>query len=271
MNQEIEIKKRSGNVEAFSKRKFVHSLSNCGVSKVLSSKIYNDLKDSIKPGMSTNRLFNLTKKRLQKESKHHARLYSLPSALLQLGPAGFYFEQFIKELFIAQGFRTTSNIVKKGCCISHEVDVIAKSKGRTLFFECKFHNSPGRKNDLKSVLYINARSEDLRKNLNNQFDDFIFASNTKFTKDALQYGQCAGLKILSPTKPTNRNLTDIIVETKIYPVSLFVKQKKMLEKLLEKNVITCNQLLNESHRDYSQWISKEKFDALLSDVEIIIG
>ena len=43
------------------------------------------------------------------------------------------------------------------------------------------------KNDLKTVLYVKARMDDLRMVKENNFNDFFLVSNTSFSKDAIKF------------------------------------------------------------------------------------
>jgi hypothetical protein len=71
-------------------------------------------------------------------------------------------------------------------------------------------------------------------------------TNTRFTKDAEQYAECIGLKLLSWDYPKNNGLKDLISRAKLHPVtclsSLEEKEKKYL---LDADVVLCSQLLEK--------------------------
>jgi len=72
-------------------------------------------------------------------------------------------------------------------------------------------------------------------------------TNTRFTSDALQYGLCAGLNLLSWDYPLENGLKDRIDRLGLYPVTvstLMTNREK--EFLLSRDVVLCRQLINDS-------------------------
>jgi len=68
------------------------------------------------------------------------------------------------------------------------VDVVVRQNGAILYVEAKFHNAAGFKTDLKTVLYVKARLDDIRaarKNAGAQEPmRGMVVTNTKFTSVA---------------------------------------------------------------------------------------
>ena len=82
---------------------------------------------------------------------------------MQLGPSGHPFEEYIGDILTAKGYDTKVSQILRGACITHEVDVIARTDSRHIMIECKFHNAPGTKSDVQTALYTHARFMDIRR------------------------------------------------------------------------------------------------------------
>lgn len=74
---------------------------------------------------------------------------------------------------------------------------------KKIMVECKFHSSRDTKSDVKVPLYIHSRFDDIRKELSRQnpggkmsFEGWL-VTNTRFTEDAIRFGRCAGLHLVS--------------------------------------------------------------------------
>ena len=72
-------------------------------------------------------------------------------------------------------------------------------------------------------------------------------TNTRFTEDALLYGKCVGLRLLSWDYPENEGLKDRIDHLGLYPVTvstLLTDREKQF--LLSRNVVLCRDLIGDS-------------------------
>lgn len=236
------IKKASGSEEDFLDSKFLESLKRCGADPKTAQKILKQLRPFIEEGLSTKEIRRLATRFLRKESKTASIQYHLKKAILDLGPDGYAFEKFIGKILQVQGFQAINNQVLKGRCVSHEVDIIAVNN-KTLYIECKFHNNQGHKNDIKTALYIYARSLDLKENPNNHFDEYWIASNTKFSQDAIDYAKCVGIKLLSITYPEGKGIADLIKRYHIHPITCLTHLKKShVKALIKKDIVLCQDL-----------------------------
>lgn len=242
----IEVRKSDGQREPYSRQKLQISLRRAGASASMVDEVIADLEPRLQDGVSTGRLYRMARKALKQRSRPTAITYSLKRALLELGPSGFPFEQFCGRLFEAMGFRVAYNQYRQGRCVGHEIDIIAERDGMRLFAECKFHNRASYRNDVKVPLYLRARSEDLLAANDGQHDAFWVLSNTTFSEDALDYGECAGV-ILAAHNTDHYPLTrGLINEHGLHPVtclsSLKVAQKRSL---IEQGAVLCRDLLDE--------------------------
>ncbi len=240
----VSVEKASGEREAFSEEKLFASLVHAGASEELAGRVIDQMDELIRPGVTSAKIYRQALRILHKEAHSLAARYSLKQAIMALGPSGYPFERLIAALFEKQGYNTEVDVVLQGACVQHEVDVVATRPGHRALVECKYRNNHGNKADVKVALYVHARSEDLAKNpANEPFQEFWLATNAKFTRDAIQYGECAGLKLLSWDYPEGRGLRERIHLSQIHPItcltSLKVWQKR---ELLKQNLVMCSEL-----------------------------
>ena len=76
---------------------------------------------------------------------------------------------------------------------------LAQTLKERILVECKFHNKQQYYSDLKTSLYVKARFDDInaQKSGSEKFTTCLLATNTKFTRNAIRYSECAGIKLLS--------------------------------------------------------------------------
>ena len=247
------ITKSDGTKEIFEEEKLVESLRHSGGSDAVIAQVVERVNAELVNGISTSDIYHHAFALLRKESIHAAARYSLRRALAELGPEGFPFEKFVAEILKTQGYTTATDQVVHGNCVPHEVDVVAWKPGELIMVEAKFHNEFNLKSDIKTVLYVKARFDDLRT----QKFDFggdkertltsgWLVTNTKFTEQAIQYGECVKLKMIGWNYPAKGNLNDLIVEARLHPftalASLSLTQKHAL---LGMGIILCKQITPE--------------------------
>ncbi len=246
---QLSIEKVSGEAEVFSEYKLGESLRQVGASPELVDRVVDCLRGEVYEGMPTSRLYQRAFQLLRKEKHALAARYSLKRAIQNLGPTGFPFERLIGALLESRGYRIKIDQTFKGKHVSHEVDVVAEIKGHKVFVECKYHNRPGNKSDVKVALYVHARSLDLQGLvMDPETDQFWLATNTKFTGDAIKYGTGVGLQLLAWDYPPKQGLKDLIPLSGLHPLTCLTTLKKELKrKLLDKKIVLCRELSNGHH------------------------
>ena len=50
-------------------------------------------------------------------------IIKLKQAIMELGPSGFPFEQFVAELLKCRGYQIKVGVIVEGHCVNHEIDV----------------------------------------------------------------------------------------------------------------------------------------------------
>lgn len=244
--ENINITKASGQKVPFNKGKLKQSLLRSGATNEMADKIANEVIEMLVEGMSTRKIYKTAFRLLRNVSRPIAARYKLKQAIMELGPSGFPFEQFIGELLKHQGYKTQVGVIVKGHCVNHEVDVIAEKDKYHFMIECKFHNQQGYVCDVKIPLYIQSRFLDVEtawKQIDGHAEKFHqgwVVTNTRFTEDAAQYGRCMNMNLVGWDYPPNNALKDWIDDSGLHPVTcLTTLTQNEKQQLLDKNIVLC--------------------------------
>ena len=269
----IKVKKSSGEKVTFSLDKLKSSLRHSGASDKDVQYILNVVRDELYQGISTREIYNRAYALLKKKKSIFASKYKLKKAIYELGPTGFPFERFIGQLMHYSGYTCNVGVIVSGKCVTHEVDVVAEKAKQTLYIECKFHNEEGLNCNVKIPLYINSRYRDIvdkQANGDHSHTEGWVVTNTRFTKDAVVYGTCAGLKLLSWDYPKSSGLKDRIDRLGLYPITvstLLTKREKNF--LLGRDVVLCKQLLNDRFYLDHLGISDTRKSKILNEIALL--
>ncbi|MEP3836751.1 MAG: ATP cone domain-containing protein [Algibacter sp.] len=248
----IDIIKSSGEKVKFSLEKLHASLKRTGADEHVVNQILDKVRDELYQGISTKEIYNRAFALLKKNKSYFASKYKLKKAIYELGPTGFPFERFVSAILMHSGYKTEVGTILQGKCVTHEIDVIARKNSEATIIECKFHSDEGLNCNVKIPLYINSRYQDLKDNWHKlkKKDESLnpgwVVTNTRFTKDAIQYGNCCGLYLLSWDYPINNGLKDKIDRLGLYPitVSTLLSQREK-QFLLSRSVVLCRDLIND--------------------------
>ena len=264
--------KSTGQLEFFSAKKLERSLQRTGLGPKDVKEITKEISQKIKPGIRTKDIFKDTVKLIRKKSPIAATHYSLKKSLVELGPTGFEFEYFVSKFFNEIGYNTYVDIIIQGEFVRHEIDIVASKLDNQAYVECKFHNNIGRTNDIKIVLYVKARWDDLKNGPDGKYlQEFYVASNTAFTKDAITYAKGTGLKLLGINAPEEESFLDKIKKYKLYPITSLIRLKKIYcQELLLKKIILCKDLLQERDLLLKIGLVNEEINAIFNDINKLI-
>lgn len=245
----VNVTKASGEKQEYDASKLHKSLANAGAQKEIIHEISKSVEEMLYEGISTKKIYREAFRQLKSASQKSAVNYKLKEAILELGPTGFPFEKFVAELLNRMGYQTEVGVIVNGECVSHEVDVLASKDNEYFMIECKFHNRKENTCNVKVPLYIQSRFLDVKKNWmslpghKHKVHKGWIVTNTRFTLDAEQYGECVGLRLLSWDYPANNGLKDLITRVGLHPItSLSSLNKPEKEMLLAMDVIFCTQL-----------------------------
>ena len=274
-NNAIEVIKHSGERAIFSIEKLKNSLRKSGAEEALVNEIANNVRNELYQGISTKEIYNRAFALLKKKKKGYASKYKLKKAIYELGPTGFPFEKFVGAILFYSGYEVKTGQFLNGKCVTHEVDVVAHKNGQYIVAECKFHSDEGRNCNVKVPLYIHSRYRDI---LNNYGDgnkgekpnEGWVVTNTRFTEDALTYGKCVGLYLLSWDFPKDNGIKDRIDRLGLYPVTvstLLSQREKQF--LLSRDVVLCKQLIDDQFYLDHLGVSEKRKARILEEINIL--
>ena len=273
-NQDIDIVKSSGKKVKFSLHKLSKSLKRTGADEDTVNKILDKVRDELYQGISTKEIYNRAFILLKKKNSYLASKYKLKKAIYELGPTGFPFEYFISAVLKNSGYITEVGKILQGKCVSHEVDVIAHKNNETTIIECKFHSQQGYNCNVKVPLYINSRYQDIKTHWDtNKKNNTILTpgwvvTNTRFTEDAIKFGKCIGLYLLSWDYPENDGLKDRIDRLGLYPITtstLLTNREKQF--LLSREIVLCRDLIGDVFFLDHLGISESRKKRILEELE----
>jgi len=250
MSRKTMIRKVSGDMEPFSRNKLMSSLRRSGADNETVESVLTDVESWIYEGITTKKIYDRAFAFLRKKQLGIAARYKLKNAMMELGPTGYPFEFFVGQVFKQLGFHVEVGKVLQGHCVTHEVDVIATKDMNQHFVECKYYQSTGKNANVQVPMYIRSRVDDLinfRKDLP-EYKGYTFhgvvVTNTRFTSDAISFGECTGLQMLSWDYPAGNGLKEIIDEKHIFPVTVLTKLLNAEKQdLMERGIVICSQLL----------------------------
>lgn len=248
----ISITKASGESVPFSADKLKHTLERAGANEDVIDRIIEEVSSKLYGGIPTKKIYRIAFNLLKESSRHLAAKYHLKQAIMELGPSGYPFEKYIGEILCYQGYKTIVGEIVQGKCVNHEIDVIAELNHEHFMIECKYHNQLGTFSDVKIPLYIQARFKDVETQWlklpghGTKFHQGWVVTNTRFSSDAIQYGNCAGLKLLGWDYPTKGSLKDLIDTLGLYPITcLTTLTKTEKQQLLERKIVLCKAVIDE--------------------------
>ncbi len=270
--------KADRSVEIFDPARLTASLVRAGAGRHTAERIAELITRTVVPGSSSKDVYGRAFALLRKEGRPVAARYALRRALLEFGPSGHPFEDFVSHLFAAEGWSVETRKVIKGACVSHEVDFYASHPEQNTYLaaELKYHNDPGYKTDLKVALYVKSRFDDIfacDPNLRAcPIDRGLLVTNTKFTSEAIAYAECAGVELLGWHYPEQDNLFLRMSRSRIYPItaltSLAPSQKRLL---VGHGVVAVDMLLSNSHALDALRLSSEKTGELLAEARELLA
>lgn len=274
--ESFDIIKSSGEKVKFSLDKLRSSLRRVGADEATVNHIIDKVRDELYQGISTKEIYNRAFAMLKKKERHLASKYKLKKAIYELGPTGFPFERFIGAILKYSGYNTEVDSVLQGQCVSHEVDVVAHKNGNTTIVECKFHREKGIYCNVKIPLYIHSRYNDIKahwnadsKNISKLTQGWV-VTNTRFTLDAMAYGKCVNLYLLSWDYPEKDGLKDRIDRLGLYPITvstLLTNREKQF--LLSRDIVLCRELIGDKFYLDHLGVSETRKKRILNEITML--
>jgi len=272
------IEKASGEKESFDPDKLRSSLQRSGTEASLVEEITEKVTQQLKPGTTTREIYRQAFQMLRQHKRSNAARYSLKKAMMELGPTGFPFEHFVGQVLAHHGFDVLVGQVLQGKCVTHEIDVVATHNHTQYLVECKFYNSQGKYASVQVPLYVRSRVNDIiefREKFPEYKETRFFGwvvTNTRFTEDALNYGRCAGLHMLSWDFPEEKSLKSMVESLQLFPITVLTNLSlKQKQQVLATGIVLCRQLLKNPQILDEIGISPGKKASILKELKTLVS
>ena len=110
----------------------------------------------------------------------------------------------------------------------------------------------------------------LQEGENSKFHQGWIYTNTRFSSEAIKYGECAGLRLISWDYPENNSLSDQINKHGLFPItSLVTLSKKDKEKLLGKDVVLCKDICDNPAVLTIAGIDRKKHKKIVENAKVL--
>ncbi len=270
--------KADGTQEAFDSARLAASLRRAGAGAHAAERIAQTIADTIVPGTASHEVYARAFALMRKESRPVAARYALRRALLDLGPTGHPFEDFLSHLFRMLGWEVETRKMIKGKCVTHEVDFYASHPKQNTYLaaELKYHNDPNYKTDLKVALYVKSRFDDIF-NCDPMvracpIDRGLLVTNTKFTSEAIAYAECAGVELLGWGYPADNSLFNMMAAAKVYPITSLTQLSRTEKRLLiDSGTIAVDQVVNDRRRIDVLRIPPDRVGNILAEADGLLS
>lgn len=268
------IVKADGTIELFEPQRLRLSLMKAGAGPHTAEKITEAITKTVVPGASSKEIYTRAFTLLRKEARPVAARYALRRALLEFGPTGHPFEDFVARLYAKEGWKVDARQMIRGKCVMHEVDLYATRGDERLAAELKYHNDPGYKTDLKVALYVKARFEDIwqcdPKTQICPVDRGLLITNTKFTSEAVAYADCAGIELLGWNYPVGASLFERIIAARVYPITVLTSLSKSAKHLLiDRRIVTTDDIGTQRDIFKELHFTPEEVGDVLAEIEAL--
>lgn len=275
----INVKKYSGEFVPFRPESLKNSLSRSGAKPQDVEFVFQNIKNQLYDGIPTQKLYQLAFDLLKSRKNSYAARYSLKKALRDLGPEGFYFEEWIAKLFEDQGFRAVTGQIIQGKSVSHEIDVLAIKDKKTLAVECKFRNDVDAKISVTTPMYYLSRANDITNGIKHQIfeaereiTECWLITNAYFTTDSVKFGEFYKMNLLSWNYPENNSLKLRVDSNCIYPITCLTqlsdKEKSIL--LRDKCIIVKDLLQDPSVLKSLPGYNDQKRETILQEARELV-
>ncbi len=269
----VTVIKATGEKETFSEEKVRQSIHRAGIPDELQDQVVEHVQKKLYDNIHTSEIYHdITEFLGASLHPYSSSKYSLKRAIMDLGPTGFPFEDFIARLLQTKGYQTQVRTIVSGKCITHEIDVIASKeengKHEKVMVEAKFHNMPGTKTGVHVSLYTKARFDDVKEK--NDFTQGLLVTNTHISTDAITYGMCADMKIISWNYPDGESLRDIIEKSGLIPITaLTTLSYNQKQTLLKSQIVTSKDIIEKPESLRILNLQKDKEDKVITEAQFL--
>ncbi len=265
----INVIKATGEIEPFSEEKLRNSIKRAGIPKNQQDQLIDYIESNLYNNIHTSQIYKHISDFFKKNHSYGRSKYSLKQSLMDLGPTGYPFEDYVADILENEGFKTQVRLQFTGKCITHEIDVLAEKDNKKIIIEAKFHNAPGIKTDCHVAMYTKARFDDIKEK--NNLDEVWLFTNTKVTEDALSYALCSNMKVIGWSYPDEQSLRDLIEKSRLFPITALTTLSQIQkQELMQNHIIMCRDLVKNPEFLDILAIDKTKKEKVLEEAGFIV-
>lgn len=261
--------KATGQIEPFNEEKLRLSVQRAGIPKELVENVIIHVKSKLYDNIPTFEIYKHVTEFLEYSPHPFSRAkYSLKQGIMDLGPTGYPFEDYVSEVLKMEGYTVQVRQILQGKCVTHEIDIVTQKKNVSAMVECKFHNSPGTHSQVHVSLYTKARYDDIKEK--NNLTEAWLITNTKITSDALNYCLCSNMKVISWNYPQKGSLRDLIEKHKLHPITALANLSQNQKQILAQNhvVLAKDICKNPSSLDILG-LPEDKKNSIVSECQFV--
>lgn len=273
----MRVKKYSGELVPFNPNALKHSLHRSGATEQVVEKVYKDVEAELYDGITTRELYECAFRLLCQHRESYAARYSLKKALRDLGPEGFYFEQWVGRLFANEGYRTITGQTVQGHAVTHEIDVVAILGKEMIAIECKFRNDIEAKISVTTPMYFMSRVNDVKKkkhlffNKEREFSKGLLVTNAYLTSDSIRFGEYYNLNMLSWDYPAATSLKLRVDDNGLYPITCLTNLTDENKKVLLKNdCIAVKDLIDKPSFLKKLQITQKQHQSIMQEAQELV-
>jgi len=243
--------KSDGRKERFDKEKIVRTCLRAHASEKMAREIADYIEKNTKEGMTTHAVYRMVIDELDRRKSKSSIFLTLRDAVADIGPEQF--ELYAKKILESNGYKVRWNQIIQGKVIEHQVDLVAEIGGKKFLVECKRHFNPHRFCGLEVCLQVQARLEDIidgfhaGRNSDNFSGAWIF-TNSKFSEHAKKYAHGKNFRMTGWRYEGDIALDSLIEKNKMYPVTILKTDIVVKRKLLNANILTIQDALENEKR-----------------------
>ncbi|MEK7451161.1 MAG: restriction endonuclease [Patescibacteria group bacterium] len=265
----VNVIKSTGEKEQFSEKKLRTSIIRAGIPKEIEDRAISHIETKLYDNIPTSEIYQHIKEFLGTSSRpYSAAKYALKRGIMELGPTGYPFEDFVGKVLNKEGYETEVRSILQGKCVTHEIDIIAKKDNKKFMIEAKFHNDLGTKSDVHVPLYTKARFDDISAKYN--LDQAWLITNTKVTSDALTYALCVNMKVISWNYPEKESLRDLIEKSGLHPITVLTTlSQNEKQKLLDNHLVLSRDICQNPNVLDLLHLPKDKLGKVLAESNFV--
>ncbi|MFC7523618.1 restriction endonuclease [Parapedobacter sp. GCM10030251] len=273
----MQVKKYSGELVEFDVNRLKGSLSKSGASQDVVDEVWDTMRPMVYDGINTRDLYKLAFRLLKREADSFAARYSLKRALRDLGPAGYFFEQWVAKLFGHANYQTLTGQLLVGNAVTHEIDVVAQKDNEMLLVECKFRNTEDAKITVTTPMYFLSRVKDFQGRKFSFFGEPMeftagwLVTNAYMTTDSLHFAQYYGINLLSWDHPADSSIKRRVDNAGLYPITcLTTVTKSEKDTLLKQGCILVKDIVDDQTQlDILHCAPRKKRRILQEAIELV--